>query len=361
MKPQLVALFPSLCRAAPLKDESRRLYIGAYGAEERALGWLALQAKSKIRLKKLDALLFQYVNPHGLNQGGKARALVRSIGGRLLLDQPYDHRAPRGMEESFDQRRIKDLCSEYEEIVIDISGMTKLMMLSLLIRLAEFKGRLRIVYGEAMTYGPSRDQFEKHKYDISFIAGFPSAGASEVCSLPSLSSVRMQGQPISLIAFLSFNEQLIRHLVGSISPHRLILLNGRPPREGNRWREVATLEIHKRLVEEYSLENPLLRGVALENTISTLHPIETVSVLEKTYQQYGFVDRIVVGATGSKMQTVGLAFFKFMRPDVNIEYPLPDSYFPGGFGEGLRYVWELTIPSYTQFVSTLAEWELFNS
>jgi hypothetical protein len=64
-------------------------------------------------------------------------------------------------------------------------------------------------------------------------------------------------------------------------------------------------------------------------------------------------ERIICAATGSKMQTVGLLFTKFLHPDIQIEYPSPDSYYVKGFSKGIRRVHEIVIPNYSEFVASL--------
>ena len=357
---QIDELLPRMLIAKPLSTQTRTLFIGAFGFEARSLAWLEMQAKNDARLPNLKALLFRYPHSKTTKAALRAPKLLRSLGATVINSVECDHTNPRTFEEEFDQKRLLDFTSNIDEVVVDISGMTKFLMLSLLIRLSEFSGRLRIVYAEAQSYGPTEQQFIKHRDDIKIIAGFPSIGASDVCSLPSLASVRMQGQPVSLIAFLSFNEQLIRHLIGSVSPHRLIAINGLPPRSQNVWREKGTRDIHQTLIDEYAHENPFESNGRLANTVSTLEFSQTVFMLESLYAKYGFADRIIVGATGSKMQTVGLAFFKLMRPDIHIDYPMPNSYYPQGFGSGLRELWEINIPSYRAFAAELGAWELGN-
>jgi len=130
----------------------------------------------------------------------------------------------------------------------------------------------------------------------------------------------MQGQPSCAIAFTSFNEELIRHAVGTMNPHRLILINGMPPAPENAWRAHATQAIHSRLIDENLQDNPIDRATGLLlRTVSTLHCDETVKLLDRLHQQYGLYERMIYFATGSKMQTVALAIHKFRNEDAHIE------------------------------------------
>jgi hypothetical protein len=163
----------------------------------------------------------------------------------------------------------------------------------------------------------------------------------------------MQGQPLTMVAFTSFNEQLVRHMLGSINPHRLLFINGRPPRTDFSWRERATQEIHKGLMEEYPVGNLFDEKGLLVRVASTLVYSETIEKIDEIYKQLGTYERIIVAATGSKMQTVGLFFSKMAHPDIHVEYPTPDSYFVKGMSMGVRKVHEIVIPRYAQFLKSL--------
>jgi hypothetical protein len=163
----------------------------------------------------------------------------------------------------------------------------------------------------------------------------------------------MQGQPVVLPAFTSFNARLLSHILGYITPHRLLLINGRPPRRSYRWREEATQYIHDRYRLEYSEDNPVDGGGLLKRWASTLHYRDTVRVFQDIYLKYGFLERIVCAATGSKMQTVGLFLAKVLYPDIQIEYPTPDSYLVNEMTTGVRTVHELYLPHFSQFIGSL--------
>jgi hypothetical protein len=160
----------------------------------------------------------------------------------------------------------------------------------------------------------------------------------------------MQGQPVILVAFTSFNEQLVRHMLGTMSPHRLMFINGRPPRSESGWREHATQTIHERLVDEFAADNPKSNGL-LKRVASTLDYRDTIDRINSVYDAHGNFERIICAATGSKMQTVGLFFSKAIHPDVHVEYPTPDSYFVKGFSEDIRKVHEVTFTRFSEFIA----------
>lgn len=340
-------LFPPLQPAAAKLDrDKRRLYIGAYGFEDRSLGWAIHQWPDRRVLK--DAVVFKYRHAKGKNKVKELSGHLAQLGVEKPLHLTCDVRNPSPLEESLDAA-FCDL--QYDEIILDVSAMTKLLILACLCKLRSYAGTLRLVYCEAKSYSPNKLEFQTAvKNGMAVLTKFPSRGAESVVRLRCLSSIRMQGQPVILVAFTSFNEQLVRHMLGTMSPHRLMFINGRPPLAENNWREHATQQIHERLIEEFAADNAKSDGV-LNRAASTLDYRQTIDRIEEIYRTYGNLERIVCAATGSKMQTVGLFFAKIMHPDVHVEYPTPDSYFVKGLSIGVRQVHEVAFPLFSAFVA----------
>ena len=181
----------------------------------------------------------------------------------------------------------------------------------------------------------------------------PSFGVHDVIRTPLLSSIVMQRTPSVLIAFLSFNEQLIRALLSNLNPHHLLLINGIPPQL--RWREKAMKEIHQNIINEYKNDNPM-KGEKLIRRTSTLHFHETFALLSSIYKEYCYTNRIIIAPTGSKMQSVGCALLKICCPDIHIEYPTPESYFIKGYSSiDIKGVYELKFPSFKELIKELIE------
>ena len=339
--------YPKIKVAKKLVKDTQRVFIGAYGFEARSLGWVGLQRGNEILNQ---ALVFRYKKPKGRNLVRELRCYLSDLGVRQRNEIQYETHYPYEIENNLEAALPELVCSA-DELVVDISAMTKLLILVCLCKLTNFKGTLRLVYSEAEDYAPTKLEYEQSKSNMELIAKFPSRGFESITRLKCLSSVRMQGQPVSLVAFTSFNEQLVRHMLGSITPHRLFFINGRPPRSDYAWREWATQEIHSKLIEEFRVDNPTDKKGHLVGVSSTLHFKETIDRINEIYSDYGTYERIICAATGSKMQTVGLFFAKMMHPDIHIEYPTPDSYYVKGLSTGVRRIYEIVIPNFSYFVS----------
>lgn len=341
---------PDVSDATLVESQVRRLFIGAYGFEKRSLGWAELQSTSGRILDK--ALLFRYKHPKGKNRIQELQTALAKLGAEITSEARYDAVYSHNTEDIVAEK-LKPLLTEVDEIVLDISAMTKLLILVSLCKLEEYRGSLRIVYTEAGDYAPTENDYEHSKEEMELIARFPSQGFQSIIRTKCLGSIRMQGQPVSMIAFTSFNEQLVRHMLGTISPHRMFLINGRPPRADYAWREKATQEIHKKLIQQYTADNAMDENGLLHRVASTLDYKDSIHRLEEIYVEVGNYERIICAATGSKMQTVGLFFAKVMHPDIHIEYPTPDSYFVKGMSTGIRTVHEIVIPHFSKFLEEL--------
>jgi len=107
------------------------------------------------------------------------------------------------------------------------------------------------------------------------------------------------------------------------------------------------------MIDEYKVDNPHGENGRLRHTVSTLDYRETILELDSVYHQYGNHERLICGATGSKMQTVGLFFAKVIHPDIHVEYPTPDSYYVNGLSKGIRVVHEIAIDQFASFLADL--------
>jgi hypothetical protein len=344
---------PPLSEAVKLKPDAKRLLIAAYGFEDRSLGWTSHQS-GRGRLLA-HALLFDYSQPKGPNRVLELQSAVTALGATQPTAVSYDYgsRFPGSIEETI-EAEISEHTLGMDEVIVDISAMSKLLILLTLCKLTFFSGAVRIVYCEAEEYAPNLQDYARQSEQMGSISGFPSQGVESIIRTKCLSSIRMQGQPVSLIAFTSFNEQLVRHVLGTLSPHRLLFINGRPDRSDYDWREKATQQIHQRLIAEYGVDNPINEQTGLlERAASTLDYRETVERLDEIYNQIGLYERIIVAATGSKMQTVGLFLGKMLYPDIHVEYPTPNSYFVNGLSSNVRLVHEVTFSNFREFTQSL--------
>lgn len=231
----------------------------------------------------------------------------------------------------------------FEEVVVDISVMSKYMIMQIVCSLEKYIGNLTVIYSEPLSYAPSEEEFQnevKNKVQRAATV-LPSSGVHDIIRTPLLTSIVMQKSPALLVAFLSFNEQLIRALLSEFNPMRLYLINGAPPYL--KWRENAMSEIHNNIIKEYSKDNPVDKKGTLKRKSSTLNYIDTFNLLAKIYREHCVENRIVLSPTGSKMQALGCSLIKLCCPDIHIEYPTPESYYISGYSSSeIREIHQVT-------------------
>lgn len=227
---------------------------------------------------------------------------------------------------------------------IDISGMSRLLILQLINKLKERKiefSSMKILYSEAEEYPPTQTQvtkaLEERKDGHSDLSMFLSSGVFDVSILPELSSISLQGQPVRMIVFPTFSYDQLLALRTIIQPSYTTIINGEPPSENNLWR----LDAIHRLNE---IDNIIHKE---EYTVSTLDYRETYKLITELYAQYGSLEKLVIAPIGSKMQTVGLALVRVHLNDMQIVYPTPKSFIdPGAYTKGVKTIYSLDISEF---------------
>ena len=330
----------------PLSDQAdSRVLLIAEGFEDRSLAWIR-SLPPEILFKRTVIFKNLPIRKSRLSE------LVQEVKTRSIEIQIVD----------FD--RFDPVVSEYRiesmlawtlesciEVVIDISVMSKLLIMMLFVMLRSFPTRVRCIYSEAETYAPTEAEYKTFCLENSNNNPLPSQGVHDVIRTPLLSSSIMQTSPNLIIAFTSFNEQLIRALLSSISPANLLLINGAPPHL--KWRRKATQDIHLSIIEEFKVDNQIVNG-ELERQSSTLDYRESFVLLSDIYRTYSFTRRLVLAPTGSKMQTVACALFKICCPDVHVEYPTPESFYVRGYsGEKVREIHQIEFQNFARDVAEI--------
>src|SRR3990167_6590755 len=68
---------------------------------------------------------------------------------------------------------------------------------------------------------------------------------------------------------------------------------------------------------------------------------ETIKRLDRIYNDNDLDFHINISALGSKMQTLGIALFCYVRPDVSIYHAIPKEYDAKGYSEGCKETWQI--------------------
>ena len=331
-----------------------RLLILADGFEKRCSAFSELLASNNCAHCFQDCILLIYKH-HNRSRIDEVRPILGFLTENKPSELVYDRFNPSHSE--FQLRGILDdhlAHKNYQEIIIDISVMSKLLIIILVYLTSKYNIPLKIIYSEPKKYSPSEEDFIKRGEEGQSSNLYPSFGVNQVVRTPYLSNSVMQGYPILLVAFTSFNEQLIRALLSDISPHRLILGLSAPPIHS--WRLNACEKIHEDISDLYHLDNNDSNWNKEKRIVCTLNPLSVFDFLSRIYNENCFFNRIIIAPTGSKMQALGCAMFKLCCPDIHIEYPTPESYFTSGFSsDEIRKIHLIEINNLPEYICSLQE------
>jgi hypothetical protein len=339
------ALFPEIAPLNPSTLLHPMIYICAVGFEDRAMMLLDCCLSQKIRVEKALAIRYK---PHGdpRNRVTDFRSKLEKVCSCVEWIN-YDRLDPQKFQE--------ELASSIDvpdpfHVLVDISGMSKFLTMVLLQVLTRLPNSITVVYAEADIYHPTRDEFEKKKEKVGATPDFLTSDVYTILHVTSLSSVSMQGYPILLLVFPTFNHNEVAALHNEVSPQYMILLEGDPHKETDKWRLQAMKEVNRNLTAnpDYSCESKV---------VSTFDYISNIEVLQDIYRKYCFTHKVLLAPTGSKLQTIASFLFRQIHPDVQIVYPVTKA-FIGEYSEKCRALWAIPFGHFSNFISSLYKYRL---
>lgn len=325
--------WPALRRIdAPMVGTGDCLLICA-GFEKRAVG--TLDRICKAGRDGFSLGLVSYLPPQPENRIQQLREISQSAD-LQVTEFVYDREHPAGMGE-----KLKDFTQGFDRVFVDISGMSRLLIVQTLVALLSLeKHSVAVIYGEAEEYPPSKRRFEEDHSENNTkpTSGYLSSGVLEIATTPELSSVSMLGEALRLIAFPSFVPSQLTNLLQELQPAYTEFIHGVPPAQQNKWRTEAVRKLNRSTLDE-------LRGKK-EHDACTLDYRATLNKLLQIYAERSMFDRLVVAPTGSKMQAVAVGLFRAALHDVQIVYPTPQDFTtPKEHTLGLRQLYQLDIPA----------------
>lgn len=340
-------LLPSIQKADSLSIEARdkRLLIISEGFEKRSMSWIESQNEKKLFhnaiICKYDPSTKQRFEE--MNQA----VIMRTFCQPIVLD--FNRFNPTPFEVRFEET-LSTLLSETYEIVIDISAMSKILILIVLHSLRNFAGAVKVVYTEPDYWSPSEAEFNKKRSELkqgSFVS-LSSIGVFNIVRTPGLSSIAMQESPSLLIAFASTNAHLVNAVANEITPEMTLLINAKNAREP--WREKAALDIQKGFIRDFPLYTDEIQAFELIE----YEPL--FKYLAGVYRKNCYDKRIIIAPTGGKIHTLACALLKNCCSDIHIEYPTPESYlFDAYSSDEVHAIHQITFTHYTAFFDLLAE------
>lgn len=326
--------------AAPALSPVDNVYVGTnevllmcVGFEDRAIEVLRRAVHSGSR--GFRALCIDYLP---VNAGNRSEEVARLCAESDVKRETwvYDRENPAGAAEEL-IKLVGDA-----RLHIDVSGMSRLLIVQLVSKVVRERilDRTLIWYTEALDYPPTREVVDAKlgdPADALGVAMFLSSGVFGLMVVPELSSVAMQGQPIVLVVFPSWNTMQIAALRSELQASLYVIVHGAPPDGTNEWRTEAI----KRLNGTETLTP------REDFTASTLDYRETIRVLLDVYRAHAQREKIVVAPTGSKMQSVSIGIAAGWLSDLQIVYPTPRTFSPPEeYTRGVKAVYTLPLSAF---------------
>lgn len=316
-------------------------YVGAIGFEDRALATLDFLKHARTDVRK--AFLVRYDPPSRDNKDKAMTDLAESV----CNDKPNFLTFNRFLESSWLslEQRWAEIEGSGSNIVVDISGMSKFLILSALWAARKSANRIFLTYFQPKIYHPTEGEFRTRIASRPIQPGpFIIKGVSNVLTTPWMSSVSFDERPVLLVGFPNFDSDLLSEAVDELAPKSIFLIE--PGEDAPGWWRGAFKELNNGIYQSPAF---LSREIGTAK-IHDYH--DGLTLLENIYQAHNLRYRIVVAPTGSKLQALACFFFKVIHSDVELVYPSPMGYDPDsadGVGPGLV----IELGNYAALVQTL--------
>jgi hypothetical protein len=337
----LLDITRSLPDIAPLdvnQDFSERkdnLFVCALGFEDRC-PWIPELLAAGRGYRADSAVYFEYnTNPsdNDLNRPRVFDALNRfsSRVRRLSCDNPDFALRLR--------ETIQGICATGNDasVTFDISVCSSRALLLALKVLLQSDLKLRLVYSEANLYHPTKTEYSDNVNKIR--AGDEvgiAQGVSEVILSPEFPGNRRDRLPEKIVAFPTYKPERTKAAITEVDqsliakPHdRVIWLIGDPHLPEDHWRVDALKEINDIDSSTYSIE------------LSTFNYKDTLETLDRIYRQNDCKYHLTISPLGSKLQSVAIALFWYMRQDASIVFSMPKRYNASQYSEGCKATWQI--------------------
>lgn len=220
------------------------------------------------------------------------------------------------------------------KVTFDISVCSSRLLLTVLKILFEFDIEFRLVYSEADIYHPTKDELAKKKNGSGEEEFGLTKGVSKVFPSHEHPGCNPDILPEAIVAFATFSPERTEAVISYVDENllekpgdRVIWVIGKPHLEEDHWRIDYVTQINKIPMESQSFK------------VSTFDYKETLKMLHKVYKQYSSEYHLNISPLGSKMQSLGIALFYCIRPDVTVIFAPPVKYNASHYSEGCKATW----------------------
>jgi len=296
------------------------------------------RAAQLLKLNQIDARrVITIVYEGGGEENLRNLKLLRKIATTLCRSEGVVEVSTSNLSEVATQ--IESVGAEECEVVLDATGMSRMIMMRLLAIVYNAGVRPIIVYTEAKEYYPTKTQFRKltkggaRPPEDAFLTlnQFEKAEIlysmhCEVEEVAGVNGYMLPNYPLMLIAFLTFKRGRLAAVFNSYEANVRVLIKSVPVRPDLRWRSEA-IEIPNLDLIEDSTELVELETLDWHVTYDYLK-----SLYERENNRYKC--NFVLAPLGSKMQTIGAWLFARERPEIRVVTSTPKTLYHKRYSRG---------------------------
>jgi hypothetical protein len=349
---KILSALPDVVEYGPRREceeEAEALFICTLGFEPRALAVPRQLRDSGYKVSR--AILLQYSTNSDDNAANSAEMFgcLRHITERvetLQVDDPdFTKRLKNILQSTVRGHRHSDLPC----VTFDISAASNQAILRAMKALLDADVHLRILYAEATTYHPTKEEYECEfeKWSDESSLGL-ARGVSEVIPSTDYPGQHFDPRPDCVVLFPTFKAERSRAVISRIDPSllmapgdKVLWLLGTPHLQEDGWRTEAMRRINK------------IPNSAPQFEVSTFDFKKTLEALEQIYLERWEKFNITISPLGSKMQALGISLFCYLHWDVRVMFARPMEYNAALYSEGYRSIWEADITSVSLMRSQL--------
>jgi len=366
----LIEVLSRMPMLSPLKSAVNSdidLFLCASGFEQRVEAAAKALRRQRISAKMACYYTYNQNEPENasMRQGllkslNKISSSVSSLDGdargakfRRSLDRTF-----RQLDTTLNEQR-----SDYEPLVVfDISCASTSLILRTLPLLWERDIRLVIAYTQSATYFPTAQEYSDVATGVPNPTpadmGMQSADVDNDAADPEFMfenpGIHLDNLPDRVIVIAGFSGRRCNTALAYVDPAltvehpnpRVSWIAGQPAARRDRWRLQTMLKVNSLLSNRKPIDS--VRIVSRQDYRDTLR------VLEDDYNKYSLTEKITVAAMGSKMQTVAVALFCELHPDVRVVLAGPATHEGRHYSSGVRTTWGLDLGSAAELRSALA-------
>ncbi len=330
----------SFSKLRPESFPTNTLYVGAAGFEDRALTFVQLAGAKK---QMFDSCIGIQYEPHDPKNRKQTFAIETKKVFRERVWMAYNRFEPEAFASNL--AKINEMCNHMSHVIVDISAMSKMLIVLLLHGLRQLSKPVTIVYTQAKFYSPTEQQYRRASHP-KMTPIFLTSDVFRVVTTNSLSSIAMQGAPQALIAFPNFNYRELAALLTELNPQHVILIETDSSEPSEQWRTEAIRKLNQGIATYLKPEWREVNPFDLRSNLS---------LMEGLYDSFYATHRVTLSPTGGKLQAVACFIMKNIHPDIHVVYPVVRR-FAKEYTKGAIEPSELTLEDFRSFVEELDQY-----